>query len=337
MVRKMNSLAKRLAANSKSRQPEPESDSDGSDFDFDNAIEEKTWEKPLDAMEVEEAESDGDDDEKELQAAFAAGLLKDGLNIQVAKKRPIINKSAEMKEKLAEITKDLPWVETLEVVTPHAEMDMKVENDDFQRELNFYKQAEKAVQTAYPRLLNLGIKVLRPSDYYAEMAKSDSHMQKVRKRLLGIQEMKERQEAFRRIREEKKFAVKVQKEAIANKNNEKKKLAEAVKKHKKGMKQQLEDMLNNVKRHGLDQDDDGPSSAYGDRRGGRGGSGRGGSMRNAGELKRKLKSDKFGYGGKKKGMKRNNKESFNDLFGAPRGGFGGRGRGGGRGGRGGRR
>lgn len=334
----MNKLAKRLASTSKSRQPEPESDSDGSEFDFDNAIEEK----PMEAMDIEEVESDGDDDERELQAAFAAGLLKDGLNIQVAKKRPIINKSAEMKEKLAEITKDLPWVETLEVVTPHSEMDKKVENDDFQRELNFYKQAEKAVQIAYPRLLNLGIKVLRPTDYYAEMAKSDTHMQKVRKRLLGIQEMKERQEAFRRIREEKKFAVKVQKEVLAAKNTEKKNLAEAVKKHKKGMKQQLEDMLNNVKRHGLDQDDDAPTGAFGDRLGGRGGAGRGGagrggSMRNAGELKRKLKSDKFGYGGKKKGMKRNNKESFNDLFGAPRGGFGGRGRGGGgRGGRGGR-
>ncbi|CAI2346117.1 unnamed protein product [Caenorhabditis sp. 36 PRJEB53466] len=335
MVRKMNNLAKRLAANSKrQRQPEPESDSDGSDFDFDNAIvEEKAMGKPLDEMEVDE-DSDGDE-EKELQAAFAAGLLKDGLNIQVAKKRPIINKSAEMKEKLAEMTKDLPWVETLEVVTPHVEMDKKVENDDFQRELNFYKQAEKAVQIAYPRLLNLNIKVLRPTDYYAEMAKTDLHMQKVRKRLVDIQEMKERQEAFRRIREEKKFAVKVQKEAIANKNSEKKKLADAVKKHKKGMKQQLEDMLNNVKRHGLDQDDDERPSGG---RGGRGGAGagRGGSMRNAGELKRKLKSDKFGYGGKKKGMKRNNKESFNDLFGAPRGGFGGRGRGGGRGGRGGR-
>lgn len=102
-------------------------------------------------------------------------------------------------------------------------------------------------------------------------------------------------------------------EVLAAKNTEKKNLAEAVKKHKKGMKQQLEDMLNNVKRHGLDQDDDAPTGAFGDRLGGRGGAGRGGagrggSMRNAGELKRKLKSDKFGYGGKKKGMKRNNKE-----------------------------
>lgn len=35
------------------------------------------------------------------------------------------------------------------------------------------------MQAAYPKLLKLGVKVLRPSDYYAEMAKSDHHMQKV--------------------------------------------------------------------------------------------------------------------------------------------------------------
>lgn len=42
-----------------------------------------------------------------------------------------------------------------------------------------YIQAEKAVQIAVPRLLSMGVKVIRPSDYYAEMAKSDGHMQKV--------------------------------------------------------------------------------------------------------------------------------------------------------------
>ena len=35
------------------------------------------------------------------------------------------------------------------------------------------------MQAAYPKLLKSGVKVLRPSDYYAEMAKSDNHMQKV--------------------------------------------------------------------------------------------------------------------------------------------------------------
>uniref|UniRef100_A0A8R1J1X6 Uncharacterized protein n=1 Tax=Caenorhabditis japonica TaxID=281687 RepID=A0A8R1J1X6_CAEJA len=57
---------------------QPPIDSDGSQFNFDTAIEDKPMGKSLDAMEVDEQEPDGDD-KKELQAAFAAGLLKDGL------------------------------------------------------------------------------------------------------------------------------------------------------------------------------------------------------------------------------------------------------------------
>lgn len=42
-----------------------------------------------------------------------------------------------------------------------------------------YKQAERAVQIAVPKLLAIGVKVIRPPDYYAQMAKDDNHMQKV--------------------------------------------------------------------------------------------------------------------------------------------------------------
>lgn len=41
-----------------------------------------------------------------------------------------------------------------------------------------YKQAEKAVQIAVPRLREMGVKIFRPTDYFAEMMKSDRHMQK---------------------------------------------------------------------------------------------------------------------------------------------------------------
>uniref|UniRef100_A0A914VTD0 Uncharacterized protein n=1 Tax=Plectus sambesii TaxID=2011161 RepID=A0A914VTD0_9BILA len=57
----------------------------------------------------------------------------------------------------------------------------------------------------------------------------------VRRNLLEVQQGKEKQEAVRRLREEKKFASKVQKEVLAGRQNEKKKLLEAVKKHRKGM------------------------------------------------------------------------------------------------------
>uniref|UniRef100_A0A0K0DC67 rRNA-processing protein EBP2 homolog n=1 Tax=Angiostrongylus cantonensis TaxID=6313 RepID=A0A0K0DC67_ANGCA len=202
-------------------------------------------------MEIS-SESEGDSD-RELQIALQEGLLDtERLNYIVPKKRPIINRTAEIREKIAEFAKKLPWIETVDITT-RSTLTKEMINNDFDRELQFYQQAEKAVQLAVPRLLSLGIKVIRPSDYYAEMAKSDGHMQKVRKRLLKIQEGKERQEAIRKMREERKYAVMVKKEVLQKRNNEKKQLMEAVKKHKKGMKQQLEDMLNNVKRMDLEQ------------------------------------------------------------------------------------
>jgi len=51
--------------------------------------------------------------------------------------------------------------------------------DDFKRELLFHRQAQAAVTHALPKLKALGVKTRRPEDYFAEMAKSDSHMQKV--------------------------------------------------------------------------------------------------------------------------------------------------------------
>jgi len=42
-----------------------------------------------------------------------------------------------------------------------------------------YRQAQATVLEAVPRLHKLGIKTKRPEDYFAEMAKTDSHMKKV--------------------------------------------------------------------------------------------------------------------------------------------------------------
>ena len=57
-----------------------------------------------------------------------------------------------------------------------------------------------------------------------------------------------------RLREEKKFAVKVQRSREDRKRKEKKKLLDATKKHRKGMKGQLEDMLKNAKRMQRDEE-----------------------------------------------------------------------------------
>ncbi|KAK5979118.1 Eukaryotic rRNA processing protein EBP2 [Trichostrongylus colubriformis] len=137
-------------------------------------------EKPILADIIQPSDSDGEgDSDKELQIALREGLLKtDKLNYIVPAKRPIINRTAEMREKVAEFAKKLPWIETVDVTTKSTLSKEMIDND-FDREMQFYLQAEKAVQIAVPRLLSMGVKVIRPSDYYAEMAKSDGHMQKV--------------------------------------------------------------------------------------------------------------------------------------------------------------
>jgi rRNA-processing protein EBP2 len=51
--------------------------------------------------------------------------------------------------------------------------------NDFHRETLFHRQAQAAVLIAIPKLKEQGMKTKRPDDYFAEMAKSDQHMQKV--------------------------------------------------------------------------------------------------------------------------------------------------------------
>uniref|UniRef100_A0A158Q5G3 rRNA-processing protein EBP2-like protein n=1 Tax=Dracunculus medinensis TaxID=318479 RepID=A0A158Q5G3_DRAME len=194
-----------------------------------------------------------------------------------------------LKLKIGEFQKRMPWIETL---------DITVEN-----EMNtIYKQAKKAAEIAIQRLKQMKMKVFRPSDYFAEMVKSDTHMQKVRQRIADIREGKERQENIRRLREEKKFAAKVQREVIENRQNEKKKLKEAVMKHRKGLKGQLEEMLNNAKSLQIYDDKTDATSHL---------KKKDNQMRNGvkcSKLSRNARNKKFGFGGQKKRSKNNTKE-----------------------------
>ena len=54
-------------------------------------------------------------------------------------------------------------------------------HNDFKRELIFYRQAQATVLEVLPRLQSMGVPTKRPEDYFAQMAKSDEHMNKVAK------------------------------------------------------------------------------------------------------------------------------------------------------------
>lgn len=74
--------------------------------------------------------------------------------------------------------KDLPWIETM-AVTSTEPIELEDVHDDLKRELAFYQQALEAANIGREKVKAAGIPFTRPDDYFAEMVKSDEHMEKV--------------------------------------------------------------------------------------------------------------------------------------------------------------
>ncbi|KAL4704902.1 hypothetical protein ACJJTC_018519 [Scirpophaga incertulas] len=271
---------------------------------------------------LNESDTDLDSDE-ELQEAFAKGLLKPGLNEEIVTvEKQYINNVADLKAKLKEIRLKLPWVETLDLVTTVAPMAPDVamqiqetalrrknikENtkgiksydpsedpvlNEFKRENLIHRQAQAAVVEGIKMLKDLGIPTKRPDDYFAEMAKTDEHMQKVRKNLLAKQAAQARTEKVRELRQQKKIAKRVQIETKLKQSAEKKHMLEQLKRVRKGKSNDL-DFLDDNKGKGK----------------GKGSQ----NLNNKIAKKRAMKDKKFGFGGKKKGSKLNTRESSNQM------------------------
>lgn len=213
-----------------------------------------------------------------------------------------------MKEKLDELILELPWIERLDMTNALAPLApelavlierqeqkrenmfkgnrkipyVKPENDpvlnDFKRETLFHRQAQTAATDGIQKLKELGISTKRPDDYFAEMAKTDEHMQKVRAHLTAKQEGQQKSEKIKQLREAKKMSKIIQRENEEKKRLDKTKMLNDLKSFRKGKLKNL-DFLEDTAR----------------------------------SKKRALKDKKFGFGGKKKGSKRNTKESSMDV------------------------
>jgi len=89
-------------------------------------------------------------------------------------------------------------------------------------------------------LKSLGFATKRPEDYFAQMAKTDDHMQKIREKLLSKEQVNERTEKVKKLRELKKYGKKVQVEVQQKRMKEKKQLMDNVKKFRKGKTDNLD-------------------------------------------------------------------------------------------------
>ena len=192
------------------------------------------------------------------------------------KRQPVKNSQAVSK-RLEDIKLDLPFVETLCVVAEE-ELDVPDVEDDLRRELEFYNQALRAVKRGRSQLDEAGVVHMRPIDYFAEMVKSDEHMGRVKQQLLFEKQKMEAFEKRKQQKEYKKYAKQVQAEKQKQKAEKKRKskdIAEEFKSKPSG----------NVRK---------PSTV---------------------SRKRSAIDKKFGFGGKKKGKKRNDAQSTNDTSG----------------------
>ncbi|CAI9092090.1 OLC1v1027239C2 [Oldenlandia corymbosa var. corymbosa] len=216
------------------------------------------------------------------------------------------------------------WIHKLSVdIDREEEVDV---NDDLTRELAFYTQALEGTRQAIPKLQSMGVPCLRPSDYYAEMVKSDTHMEKVKSRLLAEKRKIEESEERRKARENKKIAKEVQAQTLKERAKQKKQEIESVKKWRK--QRQRGGFADNGKDGELDfAFEDGksferskkkqPGVSPGDRSGGKGGKtfGKGNRGPDKNKKGRDVRNSKFGFGGKKGLKKQNTSETTSDLRG----------------------
>lgn len=266
-------------------------------------------------------DSDGYDTETELQEAFARGEIKPGLNVELDAKKPATNNVEGLKQRLADLRQNLPWIERLDVscgmapMAPEiavyiAEQEARPEIkkvktpkaldptlDDFKRETNFHRQAQAAVLEAIPRLHELGLKTKRPDDYFAQMVKSDEHMQKIRANLLRKKAGQEVAEKVSKIRKNTKMMKQLQSQALQERQKAKKELISEVKKYRKGIRKDLDFLEPGADKRKPQQQDQ---------------QRRPGQTRKAID-KKKQKDAKYGQGGKKRGAKRNTAASAVDF------------------------
>ena len=267
--------------------------------------------------------SDADSDE-ELQKAFASGQLKPGLNALVPFRRTEehVNDKNGLKEKLDQMKLNLDWIERLDMVNTPAEVtpevrqmfgdiDLKVNkkgeistedqsidktDNDFKREMLFYRRAQSAVLEAIPRLRKMKIVTKRPEDYFAEMAKTDDHMKKVRENIVRRQTAMELSEKAKKMRELKKYGKKIQQEVLVKRQKDKREMLDKLKKYKSGKEDNLGFLDND---RGSGQQKSGDNSAK--------------RKPNKVNQKQKYKNSRFGYGGQKKRSKYNTSSSSADM------------------------
>lgn len=183
------------------------------------------------------------------------------------------------------------WLETLDVTSAEPLVVEDVD-DDFKREAAFKEQALESVKNARARLGMLKVLHVRPEDYFAEMLKTDAHMHKIKRRMMSQKEQIESGIERRKQRDMKKFGKQVQQAKLREREDARKSDLDKIKKWRKERA---------AGKGSLTDKDELPISFQHS------------TAKKIARGKRAYKDEKYGMGGKKRGAKRNTRDSSADM------------------------
>ncbi|KNE97323.1 hypothetical protein PSTG_09434 [Puccinia striiformis f. sp. tritici PST-78] len=129
----------------------------------------------------------------------------------------------------------LDFFET-QLVESEARTEVEDVDDDLKIEVELYKNALQAAQQAVRKFKASSKPFFRPTDYFAEMIKSDAHMETIRLRLVEEAEGLKASEEAKKKRELKKFGKAIQVENKIQREKETKRIKEGVKELRKKRK-----------------------------------------------------------------------------------------------------
>ena len=270
-----------------------------SDIESDDSSEEVDDEDQLEEEEEEEEEED---------VALSEAEVDDDADV-IPYQKMTINNIAAIQRSLKTI--QLPasakssFIEHLSI-TASEPMVLKDIYDDTERELAFYKQALDAAKEARELAKRAGVPFSRPVDYFAEMVKSDEHMNRLKNKLIQDEKEKLGAQEARKQRELKKYGKKVQHEKLQQRQKDKREMLDKI----NGLKRKRKDMdaSNN------DEFDVQLEDAIGDKKKSRDDKFKLGNKAKQPNRKRLAKNSKYGSG-HRRGDRKNTSESSMDMSG----------------------
>lgn len=308
--RKLKKLLAKKAAEEEEKAEEEEDEDEEEDIDYDvlaasedeSDINEDDDDEDEDEDDDEEEDDDAeaDEDEEEEDVPISDVELDSDTDV-VPHSKLTINNTAALKDSLARI--QLPWakhsfVEHQSVVSPEkTELGIKDIYDDTERELAFYKQGLDAVHQARATLLKLKVPFSRPLDYFAEMVKSDEHMDKLKTKLLKEAADQKASEDAKKQRQLKKFGKQVQHATLQERAKQKRDTLDKIKSLKK--KRSSNEISND------DEFQIALEEATAEN-----------TKRQKPNGKRLAKDAKYGHGGKKRFLRKNDADSSADIYNA---------------------